>query len=81
MILDLLNSIIRRIGARFVLLDAALPGPAESITILFMILIPIAVIVALIVIIFRWRKRKLAEKAAAAALEAMKAAEESGKTE
>ena len=58
MILDLLNSIIRRIGARFVLLDAALPGPGESITILFIFLIPIAVIAVLIAVIVRWRKSR-----------------------
>ena len=60
MILDLLTSIIRRIGARLVLLDVALPGPMDVISENYpLIILALAVVIALIVILVsRFRRRK-----------------------
>ncbi|MBO4676221.1 MAG: hypothetical protein J5633_01615 [Oscillospiraceae bacterium] len=60
MILDLLNSLIRRIGARSVLMDAALPGPMDMISEYYpIIILALVVIVALIVILVsRYHRRK-----------------------
>ena len=50
MILDLLSSIIRRIGARLILLDAALPDPMDTISENYpIIILAILVVIALIV--------------------------------
>ena len=63
MILDLLNSIIRRIGARFVLLDAALPGPMDMISEYYpIIILALVVIIALIVILVSRHRRRKREK-------------------
>ena len=60
MIPDLLNSIIRRLGARFVLLDAAMPEPVDVISDNYpIIILALVVIIALIVILVsRHRRRK-----------------------
>lgn len=60
MILDLLTSFIRRIGARLVLLDVALPGPMDVISENYpLIILALAVVIALIVILVsRYRRRK-----------------------
>ena len=60
MFLDLLNSVIRRIGARLVLLDAALPGPVDVVSENYpIILLALVVVIALIVILVsRYRRRK-----------------------
>ena len=60
MILDLLTSFIRRIGARLVLLDAALPDPMDTISENYpIIILAILVVIALIVILVsRFRRRK-----------------------
>ena len=60
MILDLLNGIIRSIGSRFILLDAALPGPVDVISENYpIVILALVVIIALIVILVsRVRRRR-----------------------
>ena len=63
MILDLLTSIIRRIGARLVLLDAALPDPMDTISENYpIIILAILVVIALIVILISRFRRRTQEK-------------------
>ena len=60
MFLDLLNSLIRSIGSRFVQLDAALPGPVDVISENYpIVILALVVVIALIVILVsRVRRRR-----------------------
>ncbi|MBR5701218.1 MAG: hypothetical protein IKX47_02030 [Oscillospiraceae bacterium] len=63
MVFDLLKSILFGIGARFVLLDAAMPATAIFYPpILFIVIIVLAALVLLIVALFRRHRRQTLER-------------------
>ncbi len=66
MVFDLVKTILFGVGARFVLLDAAMPATAIFYPpILFIVIIVLAALVLLIVALFRRHRRKTLEQEAA----------------
>ena len=66
MVFDLVKTILFGIGARFVLLDAAMPATAIFYPpILFIVIIVLAALVLLIAFLFRRHRRKTLEQEAA----------------
>ena len=82
MVFNLVKTILFGVGARFVLLDAAMPATAIFYPpILFIVLVVLAALVLLIVALFRRHRRKTMEQEAArvqAQLAAQIRAEEDG---
>ena len=66
MVFDLVKTILFGVGARFVLLDAAMPATAIFYPpILFIVIIVLAALVLLIAFLFRRHRRKTLEQEAA----------------